>query len=465
MKKEINPKLWDVKNGKAIGKTTDAVIVNELLDSTKSTIYKIYRVILEKENNVTAEKVKNSFLGIGVTHQNLLDFFDRHNTEKKMLVDISITKATYNKYRITRDHLADFIRKWYHLSDISLKEINHKFICDFETFLLTERHNKENTIAKCMQMFKHVVDIAIKYKLIHDNPFSEYKIHLKKTDRGYLSQEEIEILMNRKFTTKHLEKARDVFVFCCFTGLSYIDARRLTHDDIKTSFDGELWIMGKRRKTDVGYTIPLLDVSKRILEKYKNTLPNNRALPVVTNQNSNLYLKKIGELCGLKKNLTFHLSRHTFATLTLSKGVSIESVSKMLGHTNIQTTQIYARITDRKVGNEMSQFAENIKNYGAKFLSGTVENVKIEDVLQSFKIPADKSSERIWKSLTVKLWLHMTNVERYFFMSEMENRGSKPETVSEFYVTLMDYFLENLNSQGDSENASVDTQLKLVANF
>jgi site-specific recombinase XerD len=366
MKKDINPKFWDVNVGKATGRTSEATEINTLLDNTKSAIYKVYRDLQEKENNVSAEKIKNCFLGIDAKHQNLLELFDQHNREKKMLVGINIAKSTYNKYRITRDHLAAYIKDWHHLSDIPLKEINHKFVCDFETFLLTERHSEENTIAKYMQMFKHIIGIAIKYRWIYDNPFSGYKIHLKKTDRGYLTQEEIEILINQKFSTKKLERARDVFVFCCFTGLSYIDVRKLTEENIKISFDGGQWIMGKRRKTDVGYNVPLLEIPKMILEKYKGSLPDGRLLPVTTNQNSNIYLKEIGELCGLKKKLTFHLSRHTFATLTLSKGVSIESVSKMLGHTNIQTTQIYARITSDKISNDMALFAGKVKEMGTK---------------------------------------------------------------------------------------------------
>jgi site-specific recombinase XerD len=185
-------------------------------------------------------------------------------------------------------------------------------------------------------------------------------------DRGYLAQEEIEILMRQKFETKRLERLRDVFVFCCFTGLSYIDVKNLTEEHIRTSFDGNLWIMGKRGKTDTGYQVPLLEVPKMILARYKSSLKNDRLLPVINNQNTNAYLKEIGKLCGLKKKLTFHLSRHTFATLTLSKGVSIESVSKMLGHTNIETTQIYARITSDKISNEMAQFAGKVRGMETK---------------------------------------------------------------------------------------------------
>jgi integrase len=290
MKKEVNPKFWDVKAGKATGRTLEAAEINTLLDNTRSAIVGIYRSLQERENSVTAEKIKNAFLGTDVKHRTLLELFDEHNREKKLLVGISIAKSTYNKYRITRDHLTAYLKERHQLSDISLKEINHKFVCDFELFLLTARHSEENTIAKYMQMFKHIIGIALKYGWIHENPFSGYRIHLKKTDRGYLTQNEIEILINQKFTARHLEKVRDIFVFCCFTGLSYIDVKRLTRDDIKISFDGELWIMGKRRKTDTGYRVPLLEIPKRIMEKYEGTLPDGRLLPVTTNQYSNVYL-------------------------------------------------------------------------------------------------------------------------------------------------------------------------------
>jgi site-specific recombinase XerD len=368
MKKDINPKYWDAKVGKATGRTNEAVEINRLIDSTKSAIYKVHHDLQERENNVTAEKVKNVFLGFDIRHQNLLELFDLHNEERKLLIGKSISEATYDKYRITRNHLAGFVKEWYNVSDIPLKDIDHKFICDFGTFMLTSRRCSENTTAKYMQFFKHIIIVATKLGWVHKNPFSDYKIQIKKTDRGYLTQDEIELLMKQKFETKRLERVRDVFVFCCFTGLSYIDVKNLTADHIRTSFDGKLWIMGKRGKTDENYNVPLLDIPKMILEKYKNNLPDDRLLPVINNQNSNAYLKEIGKLCGIKKKLTFHLSRHTFATLTLSKGVSIESVSKMLGHSNIKTTLIYARITGEKISNDMALFAGKVKEMETKLV-------------------------------------------------------------------------------------------------
>jgi site-specific recombinase XerD len=366
MKRDVNPKFWDVKVGKAIGRTNEAAEINALIDSAKSGIYKVYRQLQERENSVTAEKIKNVFLGIETKHQCLLEVFDEHNKEKKLLIGKIISKSTYSQYLVTRKHLSEFLKSEYQLSDISLKEINHKFICDFDIFMLVTRGCIENSIAKYMQIFKHIMIISVKNCWIYKNPFDDYSIQMKKTDRGYLTQEELEIMMKQNFANEQLERVRDIFVFCCFTGLSYMDVSELTDDNIRTSFDGNLWIMGKRGKTDVGYNVPLLEIPRMILKKYQKTLSDKRLLPFMTNRNCNRYLRKIVEQCGLKKKITFHLSRHTFATLTLSKGVSIESVSKMLGHTNIKTTQIYARITNEKISNDMALFAGKVKDMEMK---------------------------------------------------------------------------------------------------
>lgn len=240
------------------------------------------------------------------------------------------------------------------------------FITDFEVYLLTTGGCSHNTTAKFMQFFKRIIIIAKNNGWLTVDPFTNYKIRIKKVDRGYLTQNEVEAIMAKNFPTKRLEQVRDIFIFSCFCGLAYIDVKKLKKENIRTSFDGNLWIIGKREKTDVSFSIPLLDIPKRILEKYEGTLPDNRILPVPSNQKMNSYLKEIGAICGIDKDLTFHLARHTFATLTLSKGVSIESVSKMLGHTNIKTTQIYAKITDAKISYDMNAFAGKVKSMGKK---------------------------------------------------------------------------------------------------
>ena len=367
-KVEIKPDYWSVKAGKAIGKTNEVQQVNAILESIKSTLTKIYRDLQERENNVTPEKIKNIFFGIETKHQTLLDLFARHNDDVRKLVGISKSKATYQKYEVTRKHLTNFIRERYNLSDISLKEINHMFISDFEVYLLTTASCNSNTTAKFMQFLKRIIIIARNNGWVQQDPFANYKIRINKVDRGYLTQEEIEIIMQKTFVSKRLEQVRDIFIFSCYSGLAYIDVKNLRKKHIRASFDGNLWIITKRQKTNVSVNIPLLDIPKQILEKYKGTLSNETVLPVLSNQKMNAYLKEIGDVCGINKNLTFHLARHTFATsVTLAKGVPIETVSRMLGHTNIKTTQIYARITDNKISHDMAVLAKKLKKTETKY--------------------------------------------------------------------------------------------------
>ena len=368
MKKNIDPKLWNVKEGKATGKSSESSEVNALLEKTKAGIHKIYRDVQERENAVSAEKVKNIFLGIDSKQYMLLKAFDEHVEEKFNLIGKRIVKSTYHRYYYLRIRLSEFLLEKYHLSDIPLREINYQFIRDFEIYLLTVRGNKQSTIAQYLINLKKIVELAYKNEWIFRNPFINYKIEDEKSERGYLTQREVEILMNWKLD-KRLERTRDVFIFCCFTGLSYIDVFKLTKEQIHLSIDGQQWIMGKREKTDMDYFIPMMEIPKKILEKYKNQIfKNGKLLPVKVSLTVNRHLKEIAEICGINKHLTFHLSRHTFATLTMSKGVSLESVSKMLGHKNIQTTQIYAKMTTEKVGRDMAIFAESIRETERKFV-------------------------------------------------------------------------------------------------
>lgn len=309
-KLEVNPKIWDVKAGKAIGKTQEVIEVNSILESIKATMTKIYRELQERETTVTPERIKNIFFGIEIQQQMFLELFKKHNEDVEKLVGINKTKATLQKYEVTRKHLTNFIKEKYNRSDIGIKEIDYIFITDFEVYLLTTAECNPNTTAKFMQFFKRIVIIAKNNGWLKADPFANYKIRIKKVDRGYLHQKEIEAIMAKKFSTKRLDQVRDIFVFSCFCGLAYIDVKNLRENNIRTSFDDKLWIMGKREKTGITFTIPLLDIPKKILEKYKGALPEGRILPVPSNQKMNAYLKEIGSLCGIDKDLTFHLARH-----------------------------------------------------------------------------------------------------------------------------------------------------------
>ena len=354
-KLDVLPSIWDGKMGKATGRTAEASRINRMLDDINASLNTIYHEMQRRDNYVTAEKVKNEFLGHSESHETILTLFQRHNDGVKQLVGISKTIATYRKYEVTRRHLAEFIQSKYNVSDISIKEITPMFITDFELYLRTACKCGYNTTAKFMQFFKRII-IARNNGILVNDPFANYKIRLEKVDRGYLTEDEIKIILKKKMVSERLEHVRDLFIFACFTGLAYIDVAGLTQDNIRKSFDGKLWIMTKRQKTNTDVNVPLLDIPTMILKKYKGKLPNGKILPIISNQKLNAYLKEIADVCGIKKNLTFHLARHTFATTTtLSKGVPIETVSKMLGHTNIETTQIYARITNNKIGSDMQR--------------------------------------------------------------------------------------------------------------
>jgi integrase len=273
-----------------------------------------------------------------------------------------------------------------------------------------------------MQFFKRIIIIAKNNGWILADPFANYKIRISKVDRGYLSQEELDLLICKKFTIKRLEQVRDIFVFSCYTGLAYIDVKNLRESHIRTSFDGNLWIMTKRQKTNVNANIPLLDVPKLILDKYKNTLPNEAVLPVPSNQKLNSYLKEIADACGINKNLTFHLARHTFATTTtLAKGVPIESVSKMLGHTNIKTTQIYARITDGKLSHDMATLAKKIQHNADKYKSINNSNTTIDlqfkclslkEKMILFNLPSSLLADNKREERLNELWMAFSEEEK-----------------------------------------------------
>ena len=353
---------------KVIGHSSDSKQHNAQLEEIKASLHSIYHELQRKDNYVTAEKVKNEFLGISENHETLLSLFQKHNEDVKKLIGVSKSAGTYQKHEVTRRHLQKFMQLKYQITDISLKEIKHLFVTDFEIYLLTTAVCNTNTTAKFMQFFKRIILIARNNGLIATDPFVNYKIRLISVDRGHLTQEDVEKILKKEFAIKRLELVRDIFIFSCFTGLSYIDVKNLTNKEIRTSFDNNLWIMTKRQKTKVDSNILLLNVPKMIIEKYKGKSVNDQVLPILSNQKMNAYLKEVGDLCEVDKELTFHLARHTFATtVTLAKGVPIETVSKMLGHTNIRTTQIYARITDSKISNDMQALAGKLQGIEKMF--------------------------------------------------------------------------------------------------
>lgn len=368
-KLDVEPDLWDVNSQKMQGNSLKARQLNSRLEDVRTTLKNHYHDIEMHEVYVTAEKVRNAFLGITSRQQTLLELFRSHNEDVKKLVGISKSAATYAKYDRCMRRLEAFMQSKYRIKDIALKEITHVFITDFETYLRTECGCNENTTAKFMQTFRMIVIVAKNNGWIFADPFVNYKIRLKRVDRGYLTEQELHKILKKKFTCKRLEQVRDVFIFACFTGLAYIDVRNLTKDNIRTSFDGKPWIMTLAKNGHSGKCTSAESAAGHS-KKYEDKLPNGLLLPALSNQKLNSYLKEIGDLYGISKNITFHMARHTFATtMTLAKGVPIETVSKMLGHTNIQTTQIYARITSDKISRDMQALSgklDEIENIALK---------------------------------------------------------------------------------------------------
>lgn len=267
-------------------------------------------------------------------------------------------------------HTKDFILWKYNITDINIDKIDHSFITEYEFYLRSERKCANNTAVKYIKNFHKIINQCLANGWLNKDPFSNYKAKVKEVVRDFLSEAEIEQMINKEFISERLELVRDIFVFSCFTGLAYIDVKQLTLDNISLGIDGDKWIFKNRQKTDTASKIPLLPMAQAIINKYaeqpvcKN---EKRLLPILSNQKMNAYLKEIADVCGIKKDLTFHIARHTFATtITLSNGVPLETVSKMLGHTSLKTTQHYAKILDKKISEDMmilkSKFASKPQN-------------------------------------------------------------------------------------------------------
>lgn len=364
-KQSIEPKLWDAKSNRAIGKSDKAVKLNRALDNIRAQLTKHYQAISDRKSYVNAEMVRNAWQGIVMECDTLLGALDKHNDEFKKRTGKDRSKATLDKYLAVRRHLAAFIKAQYKRSDIHLKEITEDFIKEFCIYLnITLGLSSSTTHLYCIPL-KMIVTKAHNSGVIAANPFAYYHVPQEIKERGYLSEGELKVLMEQDFTNPRLEIVRDIFVFACLTGMSYIDIKNLTTDRITTTIDGSKWIAQKREKTNTPYKVKLLDIPLRLIEKYKANRKGNRIFPVPANSSCNLRLKEIAKQCGINKYFCFHLSRHTFATLALTKGVSLESVSKILGHTKITTTQIYAKITTEKIGRDMDLLSAELKELKA----------------------------------------------------------------------------------------------------
>ena len=355
--KFVDPSKWHPEMSKMRGNSEEARLINGHLDNLRTKILIAEKELNKKDIPVNLETLKNMLLGPKERQRLLVPIFEEHNNKIKELLGIEYAPGTYERYQTSLKHTKDFLNWKYSISDIDITKIDHAFITDYEFYLRSVRKCANNTAVKYIKNFNKIIKLCLANDWLEKNPFANYKSKVKEVERVYLSEGEIQNIINKDFKTERLSLVRDIFLFSCFTGLAYIDVKNLTKSHISIGIDGDKWIFTHRQKTESASKIPVLPVTQMIIDKYADhpqAINEEKLLPILSNQKMNAYLKEIAAVCEIEKELTFHIARHTFATtVTLTNGVPIESVSKMLGHKNLRTTQHYAKVLDKKVSEDM----------------------------------------------------------------------------------------------------------------
>jgi len=364
VKRKIEPERWDSSANRVKGNKDDAREINALIDKLMLRLNKIFARLVEEDDVVTADKIKQIFQGKATVRKTLLEAFDHHNQMMKSRVGIDFSPSTYTRYKTTYDHIKNFLLHQYSQSDIFLQQIRYSFITDLEHYLKVVRKCNHNSTLKYIRNFRKIINMSVKNDWVDKDPFKAYQVKLKDTKRVFLTREELQALEVKQIDINRLDQVRDVFVFCCYTGLSYVDVEKLSPKEIVIGLDGEQWISIDRTKTGNASNVPILSKAHQILLKYRDQPEieiSGKLLPVISNQRINAYLKEVATLCGIEKRLTFHAARHTFATtVTLSNGIPIETVSAMLGHKNFRTTQIYAKVVQEKISKDMQKLRNKL---------------------------------------------------------------------------------------------------------
>jgi len=362
LNQKINLGQWDVHKQQVKGNSENSRMINQLLVDMKNKVFKLQMKYSQSEELLSLEEIVQTIKGKTSKGKTLLELIDLHNTYKQGLVGIDITHTTLMRYKTVRLHVEQFLKEIHKRDDILLAKLKNAHAIEFEAFLKTNLNIGHNTAVKYVRNLKTIIRYGIDIELLNKDPFIKHKTKIKEVKRECLTKRELETLVDKKVENERIGLIRDAFVFCCYTGLAYSDIQSLTINEITIGIDGDQWIKTSRKKTGNEVNVPLLPSALRIIEKYNDhpiRLNDKKVLPVISNQKMNVYLKELADICGIDKNLTTHLARHTFATtITLSNGVTMESVSKMLGHSSIKTTQIYAKITDTKVSKEMQKLKE-----------------------------------------------------------------------------------------------------------
>lgn len=366
LKQSIDLNNWDADKGVPKGNREQVKTLNNYLDEVRLALGNCYKDMMLKGRVPSATTIKNLYLGEADENFTLTKLFTYHNESSTE----DLKWSTLKHYYVTQRYLIKFLGEAYKVSDIYLRELNYKFVKDFEVYLRNHKpkdHQKplnNNGVMKHIIRLKKMVNLAQNLRWIDNDPFATYKLKMQKVNREQLSEVELKAIEGKKLPIERLDMVRDMFVFSCYTGLSYVDMINLKPENIVANEEGDRWIRTCREKTLIPVNLPLLPQALTILDKYKNNiraLSDGRVFPIISNQKVNSYLKELADLCGITKNVTFHIARHTFATtVTLSNGVPIETVSKILGHTKITTTQIYAKVVERKLKEDMQNLQKRL---------------------------------------------------------------------------------------------------------
>lgn len=367
----VDPKNWNKKAMRLTTTDNQSKLINSELGKTFNDLEQIYTKALINEEPITAADIKDRFLGTDTAPQEkektILDIFEYHNLKMEEQLKIGkIASKTYIRYVITKKKIEAFMKYQYKRTDMNLSEIRFKFASEFDHYLITMDRVSTNTAHKYIKNLKKVMNLAVAMEWLQVNPVNQFKCSYEAPERIVLTQEELDTLIQKDFGIERLNEVRDIFIFCCYTGFAYVDVYKFPYNAVSKGIDGNTWLSTSRQKTGTKENVPLLPIPLEIIEKYRDhpyCLRYDKLLPVNSNQRYNGYLKEIAEICGIKKKITTHIARHTFATtVTLANGVPIETVSAMLGHKDIRTTQIYAKVLEQKVSQDMELLKNKLFN-------------------------------------------------------------------------------------------------------
>ena len=357
----VVPNLWDVKSGRAVGKSKLATATNKELDRISLDIHSAYKDLLTKKENVSAVDVKNAFQGISSEQETLISYYGKFNENFFKKVGVNRKLETYKRYCVALNHLKDFLRIRYNVKDMPFQSLTPSFVSSYDLYLRADLKMSHNTIVNIIANLRSVIKSALNDGLLRQDPFIGYTFEYSQTVPRFLSEKELKLMMGTPLPKSNLNLVRDVFLFSVFTGISFSDIRNLTEKNLAQAEDGTWWIHSARQKTGTPFHVPLLELPLELIEKYRGITKNGRLFPMLSCSKTNINLKKIAAICGINRRVTFHQARHTYASvITLSQGVPLDTVRELMGHRDWRATRIYAHLTYDKVNEDMGKLQKRI---------------------------------------------------------------------------------------------------------